>query len=635
MNWPRVLLFLFFLSGLNTSVWAQDDENEQDGKKKRASILDDTTKQIYGPKSTRYYTERTIFLNRFESSTIDTVIRNFHQFTFINRLNQEYQDLGNIGTAMSPIYYQLPQTIGVSSGFNAYNVYWDLDTMRYFDTHSPYSNMQVILGGKGRSITRVVYTRNIKPNWNFGFNYVTLNIDKQIQRQGKGDRNVRSTYYDLFMTYHTKDSAYWIFANARRMRHTVIENGGVQVDDTFTFSDFFSQFAQPELTTAETRDIRIATHMYQQYRIWKTWQVYHQFDKQRQYNAFLESNPTNSYYDPRIINGTTAGDRNWFRTTRNELGLKGNIGQVLLNGYWATRRYEMDYEHIAERRLPIQTKGTEYYAGGTLAYQYKKGFTFLAEAQALLRSNYKIGVGLETPWLEGSLVRAQYKPTFVQQAYIGEFDGWLNSFRDIEVNQLKGFAKLPLKGLKASAGVTLTTLNNYVFFNLNEEATKQKVLPQQSNGNQIMQSPEFRLQWQFIRKKFTLDARALYTSVLENSNNAIQVPEWLLHGQLAYQNIFFDGNFDIQLGVEARWQSAYFGNGYDVPTQQFYTQQQFRNNDYLLLDTFFNWKMKRGRIFVRYHNILQALQGTGYFSTPFYPAQSNVLDFGFDWSFYD
>ena len=188
MNWPRVLLFLFFLSGLNTSVWAQDDENEQDGKKKRASILDDTTKQIYGPKSTRYYTERTIFLNRFESSTIDTVIRNFHQFTFINRLNHEYQDLGNIGTAMSPIYYQLPQTIGVSSGFNAYNVYWDLDTMRYFDTHSPYSNMQVILGGKGRSITRVVYTRNIKPNWNFGFNYVTLNIDKQIQRQGKGDR---------------------------------------------------------------------------------------------------------------------------------------------------------------------------------------------------------------------------------------------------------------------------------------------------------------------------------------------------------------------------------------------------------------------------------------------------------------
>jgi hypothetical protein len=38
---------------------------------------------------------------------------------------------------------------------------------------------------------------------------------------------------------------------------------------------------------------------------------------------------------------------------------------------------------------------------------------------------------------------------------------------------------------------------------------------------------------------------------------------------------------------------------------------------------------------VRYHNILQLFRQTGYIATPGYPAMRNVLDFGFDFSFYD
>jgi hypothetical protein len=32
---------------------------------------------------------------------------------------------------------------------------------------------------------------------------------------------------------------------------------------------------------------------------------------------------------------------------------------------------------------------------------------------------------------------------------------------------------------------------------------------------------------------------------------------------------------------------------------------------------------------------VQAITGEGWFPTPYYPGQSNVVDFGFDWSFYD
>src|SRR5690606_22480913 len=98
---------------------------------------------------------------------IDTAITNFHRnASFVAMYNYLYQDLGNIGTAIRPIYYQPPAQTGVRPGFDVYNLYWDTEQVRYYDTKSPYTNMKLVLGGKGRSITRATYSRNINPHWN-------------------------------------------------------------------------------------------------------------------------------------------------------------------------------------------------------------------------------------------------------------------------------------------------------------------------------------------------------------------------------------------------------------------------------------------------------------------------------------
>ena len=81
--------------------------------------------------------------------------------------------------------------------------------------------------------------------------------------------------------------------------------------------------------------------------------------------------------------------------------------------------------------------------------------------------------------------------------------------------------------------------------------------------------------------------------------------------------------------------ATYYANGYDVPTQQFYTQRSFISPDFLQVDAFLNLKMKRARMFFKYNNFVQLFTKQGYFPTPYYPGQANILDFGFDWSFYD
>ena len=125
--------------------------------------------------------------------------------------------------------------------------------------------------------------------------------------------------------------------------------------------------------------------------------------------------------------------------------------------------------------------------------------------------------------------------------------------------------------------------------------------------------------------------------MVESANNAIRVPELMVTSQLSYANIHFNGNLDMHAGVELHWKSSYHAPAYDPAIRQFYNQNFFEVDSFPLVDIFLNAKVKRGRIFLKYHNLLQMryLQGTGYFTAPFYPGQRNIVDFGFDWSFYD
>ena len=68
------LLLSFVL--LANAAWV----NAQEQPERRGSrVIDDTTKQVYGPNTSRYYYERDVFYNRQVLHPIDTFIRNYHR----------------------------------------------------------------------------------------------------------------------------------------------------------------------------------------------------------------------------------------------------------------------------------------------------------------------------------------------------------------------------------------------------------------------------------------------------------------------------------------------------------------------------------------------------------------------------
>ena len=308
------------------SVPPEESQERPEGPRRGSRIINDTLREVYGPKTSRYFYESDVFFNRDKIYTIDTVKTNRHRFTDVQKQQYRYQDLGNIGTAANPIFYQMPATIGMRSGFESFDLYWKGDdSIRYYDTKSPFTDLAITLGGRGRSVTDASFSRNINPRWNFGFDFHFLAIDKQVQRTGKGDRNARRTAYDFYTTYQSKDSTYRLFVNYARARHFVNENGGVQVEDEADRSGYFDTNRRPYLTAALSSEYRKQWHLFHQYEIRRPLQVYHKLDIASITNEFTDDPDAepDDYYDFVEIDSAETHDLSTFNTVRNEFGIKG------------------------------------------------------------------------------------------------------------------------------------------------------------------------------------------------------------------------------------------------------------------------------------------------------------------------
>lgn len=644
--------FFILLLVVVCEVSAQQPGSQPQGRR-GSRVIDDTTKQIYGPTTSNYFFESDVFFNRKKVYPIDTVIRNFHRYNWTQRYNNLYQDLGTIGTAARPIYFSSPEVIGVRSGFDVYDVYWDSERIRYFDTKSPYTNMNVILGGKGRSITKAKYSRNINDHWNVGFTYRGLFIDKQVpERTGKGDRVARGHYYDFFTNFRTKDSTYWIFANFQRTFHQVSESGGVRLsppDTTYAFY-FEEDDIDVWLGAAESNELRINVHVHHEFRVGKALHIYHTLDRYREKHKFLDILRTDrDFFGGRInedfVVNDSVRDPSKFKVVRNEFGLKGNLSKLFYNGYYAIRHFNMTYYHNwLQSTLITPAHGQEHYLGGRMELRLDSIGVVSGWAEANQDGNYAIEGRIGSRWFDAAVAQKLYKPSFAEQAYLGTADTWNHQYRNIESSELRGNLHYRSRVVSLSPGVSFTRLKNYVFFDdvgypgvpLVDTLTESNVQPIQSAGNQIYFSPQFRGSLTLFRH-IILSNQTILTKMIENADNAIRLPELFVNAQLSYANIFFNGNLDMHGGVDVHWRSSFYAPGYDPIIRQFYNQDTFEVEAFPVVDLFFNAKVKRGRIFIKWNNVVQFANrnNVGYIATPFYPGQRTIVDFGFDWSFYD
>jgi hypothetical protein len=624
----------------------QSTKSEPTGstKRTRSRIVNDSAKIVYGPKTTLSTVEQDIFENNNKYEQLDTSILNLHRWDFVRKYENKYQDLGNVGTALNPIFPQVQSTIGANPGFKVYDLYYESAEPRYYNTKSPFARINVVWGGKGRSLTHIEFTRNINPRWNFGFNYRPILTVKQIQATGKADYQVRSQYYDFYTTYESKNRKYKLLFSYRRIKHHAIENGGVQQKRDSTYFGYFDPNAVPHLTAsstnpsgsfASTDELRSAVHFFHQFQLANAAQFYHTLDLFEQVNTFhVTPNPeTISFFglQTNLADTTFVNDVNTFKVTQNEIGFKGNAAFLFYDFYYKLRSYSNNMANL-QGQVPGST-GLEGYVGSRIAFRFASTSTLAGQAEYLLDGHYKIDGALRTPWLDAELKSYLAKPGFMQQGYYGGYNTWVNNFNSTFTNQLSGRIKAQLGPLFISPGLTYTTLHNYIYF-VHLSETPQIALPQQSSDNQQIFSPEVRMDIRLI-KGMHLRPYIINTTLLGNLDHAISMPTWFTNVQLSYENFLFKGALQMQVGIDAHSTSAYKALGYDPAIQQFYIQDNIISPSFWTTDIFLNGRIKRGRFFVKYINLLQAFTKQGYMPTPGYPNVRNTLDFGFELILFD
>ncbi|MCY7360150.1 MAG: putative porin, partial [Rudanella sp.] len=273
--------------------------------------IDDSTKVIYGPRTTRYYLEADVLNNRKTLFTTDTLLDGVHLYNFVQRNGNLYQDLGNLGTALRPVFYQEPTQIGAQTGYSVFLPYaYQQSQIKYYDTKSPFTRMYFVLGGRNQNVLNFDYSQNINPRFNVGFNAQRVTSRKQF-----GAQTLTASSNDIFlaqswafvghMNYRTKDEKYTLLAHFNHLNHDIPEQGGVlpnpRADGTL---DQFYYEGNPYLGRADGKELRNMWHLYQQYKLAEGFQLFHRLDYLRQINSFndyrLQTDSTLTRFYPKI-----------------------------------------------------------------------------------------------------------------------------------------------------------------------------------------------------------------------------------------------------------------------------------------------------------------------------------------------
>ena len=600
------------------------------GSSSIAQILDDTTHMVYGAHTTMYLKEYDIRFNAPRYRHIDTTIFDSYKISKVEQSIFRLQNLGLEGTALRNIFYMAPDQIGVSPGFNAFNSYFKRpEDFRYYITRSPYSRMSLFLGGSNRSITDVEFSRNDSVMFNIGFGFKTMAIDKQIQSLGRGDKRVEDTQYGIYTQIRSKNLKYQLLLNFSRTRHIYKESGGV---DTTEIGDFFDQDVNVFLQNARSEELRTNIHLYQQYAIKDYFEFYNSADLYRQRNEYI-SDPIGDdrdYYDHLLISQTSTTDSTDYRYFQYEFGLKGRINSIYYNGYIKIKKYDFHYKYAVDSmafgKHVKNPSGKEKYLGFHAGYIINN-YHLTGGMEYLDTESSNMYLSLIGKYINLKLNRATYKPSFLQQAYMGNHSFWINHFQSISADNVR------IKYIFAVGPVMITPMlaydrvNDYVYFDENK-------LPAQALSQARILSPGLDFKLKFLRH-FSFESEAIYTTVEGEASFAFQIPELFINSRFFYSNVFYSGNLEITTGLDVNYKSAYYGYAYDPVVQQFYLQKDTRVEGSPVATYFIDFKINKVSLYLKMNNLRASIIQEGYMVAPLYPGLSTNVDFGLTWWFFD
>ncbi|MEJ8756598.1 putative porin [Pontibacter sp. H259] len=608
------------------------------------SILDDTTRNLYGPKTTLQLYENDVLEGRYREQRVDTTIQNIQNQRFWFQDTAFYQHLGQVGTASKPLLFKMPTRIGARLGKNAFDRYaYNPDKINYFDTRSPYSHLYYVQGQRGEQLFEAIYARNITKQFNFGVAYQIIAADKQIGATNlRDDGLIDNQAVKVFTHYKSKNARYDLFANYTHLNHEQIETGGVKpTDDDDTLDSLFRYENElVYLSQATTQELRHTYHLLHMLQLAKeNLKAYHRFDWRSQNTTYLDDRiPYEEgrldFYPETIYSDLRTKDRTEYREYENEFGLTGNSKISYYKAYIKQRNAKLKYSAIQTIKPDTTAIGAiirsnevenQVFLGGQFRLFYQDKYWLTGEGEYQLADNYRLHAAAKFKGLELSQTRLRQSPSFIEQRIISNHFNWNNDFKATLTDRSEASFRhqfgdrqyLRLKG-------AFTNINRLVVFGPEAE-------PLQISDSQQLLEAQLAHHIRFGGVHF--ENFVNYT----NNENApfVRIPEWLVNSKLYYQGHIFKKALYGQLGVEMYLPSGYRPDAYMPVTQQFYLQDFYTTKAYPVFDVFLTADIKTVNVFVKMAHVNYDIWEPGYYETPGYPGLRRSFTFGVKWMFFD
>lgn len=623
---------------------------------------------------------------------VDTMLRRFHTYNQMYQKSASNTFLGNYGSPyVSNIY-----TDRSSEDFIFADVYRAYskrpEDIPIINTYTPFTLLSYGTGGPKRYAEEnvsVMFSQNIHKTLNVGAYY-----DLIYGRGRYTSISTRHRNYGFFSSYSSP--RYQMVFNYGANHLENYENGGLGTDDAWEdqlvsnpdsvrsllpivspenfpvrFEDAVSLTKRSFISLKQKynigvmREVQLADTTVSEFV--SALNIVHQFDYDTDIKQYEDKDGLTSFYDTAYINTSATLDSLRSRKISNRIGLyldedinsfaKFGMGAYLqLDNYrlsskpWMSLEDSMftsDYAFFKEnatnstidslRYLFIKNYSAETYNnvifGGSIFKRHGTHFFFDASGKLYL-SGYNAG-----DWqLKGMMKQVFPKmgnwevsahadfnrktPSYYYNHYYSNNFWWDNNLDPIFTQHIGGALKIPAFNIELSADIN--NMQDVVYLNAQAK-------PDQYDGNMAVLSVQ-------LKKDFELGKHVVWENevVYQETSAEVAIP---LPKLTAYSNLFFRGIlFDVlhfNVGVDCRFQTAYYALGYMPATGLYYNQREVKVGDYPYMNAYADFFLRRMRFFVMGQHINYGWPNLDYFSAPHYAYNHRMFKLGLQWTFYD
>lgn len=594
-------------------------------------------------------------LGEITPTNVDTVLLDFQHIDTGDGYRSPRGYLGNLGSpSYSRIFFEqgaMPRFI-FSKVYEPYQI--SAEKAQYYNTTIPLTNLTYLFGGSKKAAEerfKTFFTGNLTKNLNIG-----ADIDYIYARGQYGLQAVDNFSYRLFSSYNSDRYVMHVFMANSNLSNQ--ENGGIS-DDTYITNPNSVNNASNQSVTPENIPVNLEqawnrvnsgtfflTHRYN-LGFYKTVQkdtselkafvpvssIIHTFEYNNIDRRFISKSLPAGFFAHNYLNQNETNDTTSYRNVRNTvaLSLREGFNRFALFGLTAYLQNEIRNYNIIDTLGHTGYKEQSTFVGGELSRRNGKHINYHATGELGI-----LGTDLGQMSLTGDLEtklkifrkEVQFKangyikninPSFYLNKYHGNNFWWDKPLAKERRVRIEGEIAVPEEHFSLKAGVE--NIQNYIYFNNN-------ALPTQESSNiQVLSGclvKDFRW-W-----NFHIDNQ-IYGQASSNQN-IIPVPTISLYHNL-YVTTKLAKVLTLQLGVDVRYFSSYYGLAYQPAINQFHTQDQIKVGNYPLMCAYANFHLKRTRFYVMYYHIDQDLVTPNYFSTPHYPINPMFMKMGLSWNF--